>query len=170
MSSVTCGSRDFLTIEAMFWAVLRRSGRKQRPTLCFTPSSAPAPDLESALWEQRLHLLSPSWSPARRRLRKDSLGHRSSRSLSPRLAPSRKLARVNPFLRKCRETHAFAAPFAEIRIVLDGGKPLPKTLSKNAALRMATGGFAVFQPWWKTTLYPHPWIFQRNKTQHIGAK
>ena len=83
MSSVTCGSRNFLTIEGIFWAVLRRSGRKQRPTLCFTPSSAPAPDLESALWEQRLHLLSPSWSPARRRLRKDSLGHRSPRPTAP---------------------------------------------------------------------------------------
>ena len=35
---------------------------------------------------------------------------------------------------------------------------------------MTTGGFAVFQPWWKTTPYPHPWIFQRNKTQYIGAK
>ena len=35
---------------------------------------------------------------------------------------------------------------------------------------MATGGFAVFQPWWKTTPYPHPWIFQRNKTQYLGAK
>lgn len=27
MSSVTCGSRDFLTIEAMFWAVSRGKGR-----------------------------------------------------------------------------------------------------------------------------------------------
>ena len=166
---MTCGSRNFLTIEGVFWAVLRRSGRKQRPTLCFTPSSAPAPDLESALWEQRLHLLSPSWSPARRRLRKDSLGLRSSRSLSPRPS-NQKPGRVNPLLRKCRETHAFDAPFAEIRIVFDGGKPLPKSPLKNTALRMTTGGFAVFQRWWKTTLYPHPWIFQRNKTQHIGAK
>ena len=46
MSSVTCGSRNFLTIEGIFWAVLRRSGRKQRPALRFTPSSAPVPNLE----------------------------------------------------------------------------------------------------------------------------
>lgn len=159
MSSVTCGSRKLLTIEGMFWAVSRESGRKQRPVPRLA-SSAPAPDPEGARpGRQPLSLPSPSWSPVRR-----------ASGNAARLAPSRKLARVNPFLRKCRETHAFAAPFAEIRTVFDGGKPLPKSLPKNAALRMPTGGFAVLQRWWKTTPYPHPWIFQRNKTQHIGAK
>lgn len=95
---------------------------------------------------------------------------RERRLLLPGRTPNEKPGRVNPLLQKCRETRAFAAPFAEIRIVLDGGKPLRESLPKNAALRMTTGGFAVFQPWWKTTLYPHPWIFQRKKTQYIGAK
>ena len=144
MSSVTCDSRDFSTIEDKFWAIFCAEAGENSARL------------SASRGRRRRHLI---W-----KTRPGTLLHFARRP------SNQKPGRVNPLLRKCRETYAFDAPFAEIRIVFDGGKPLPKSPPKNAALRMATGGFAVFQPWWKTTPYPHPWIFQRNKTQYLGAK
>ena len=144
MSSVTCDSRDFSTIEDKFWAVFCAEAGENSARL------------SASRGRRRRHLI---W-----KTRPGTLLHFARRP------SNQKPGRVNPLLRKCRETYAFDAPFAEIHIVLDGGKPLPKSPPKNVALRMTTGGFAVFQPWWKTTPYPHPWIFQRNKTQYIGAK
>ena len=144
MSSVTCDSRDFSTIEDKFWAVFCAEAGENSARL------------SASRGRRRRHLI---W-----KTRPGTLLHFARRP------SNQKPGRVNPLLRKCRETYAFDAPFAEIHIVFDGGKPLPKSPPKNAALRMTTGGFAVFQPWWKTTPYPHPWIFQRNKTQYIGAK
>ena len=144
MSSVTCDSRDFSTIEDKFWAVFCAEAGENSARL------------SASRGRRRRHLI---W-----KTRPGTLLHFARRP------SNQKPGRVNPLLRKCRETYAFDAPFAEIHIVFDGGKPLPKSPPKNVALRMTTGGFAVFRPWWKTTPYPHPWIFQRNKTQYIGAK
>ena len=144
MSSVTCDSRDFSTIEDKFWAVFCAEAGENSARL------------SASRGRRRRHLI---W-----KTRPGTLLHLARRP------SNQKPGRVNPLLRKCRETYAFDAPFAEIHIVFDGGKTLPKSPPKNVALRMTTGGFAVFRPWWKTTPYPHPWIFQRNKTQYIGAK
>ena len=156
MSSVTCGSRDFLTIEALFWAVSRGKGRScpfhRRPC-------------RLRVGETRPKSRPP---PTNRRRLSGSVRNRPAFRLalplarsSPASTPSResvvKPMRLPPLSPK-------SASFSMVENRCRNRSP------KNAALRMATGGFAVLQAWWKTTPYPHPWIFQRNKTQHIGAK
>lgn len=81
MSSVTCGSWQFLTIERMFWAVSRKGGRKQRPAPRLAPPTS-VPDPGRAPGTSVPILVVAVMVAGRARARK-RLDHRSPRPAAP---------------------------------------------------------------------------------------